>query len=114
MDGVQRLSKAGTNIERGLIPEPFTRLKRTKNKEENRDEGKAEQIWGIMLGIGFMVLGILHIAYPELVFGGTTQGGRLIAVFGGSILFIAGLAQTLYIMIYQMRWCHRFLKQFDY
>jgi len=61
---------------------------------------KKKQLAGIMLGIGFMVLGILQIAYPELA-GANAQGGRSFALFIGSILFILGLGQVLYIMVYK-------------
>jgi protein-S-isoprenylcysteine O-methyltransferase Ste14 len=61
---------------------------------------KKKQIVGIMLGVGFMVLGILQIAYPELA-DANTQSGTSFALFIGSILFILGLAQVLYIMVYK-------------
>jgi len=50
---------------------------------------------GIVLGIGFTVLGILTIGYPELAASRPSNIGfeRLM----GSLLFLAGLAQILYI-----------------
>jgi len=53
-------------------------------------------IIGVILGIAFMVLGILQIVYPELV-GATTPGGVSFAKLTGALLFIAGLAQVCYI-----------------
>jgi len=47
-----------------------------------------------MLGIGFMILGIVQFFYPELA--GPKPDGFV--SFLGLILFIAGLAQVLYII----------------
>ena len=58
-------------------------------------------IIGVILGIGFMVLGILQIAYPELD-GASTPRGVSFAKLIGALLFIAGLVQVLYI-VYKRR-----------
>jgi protein-S-isoprenylcysteine O-methyltransferase Ste14 len=53
-------------------------------------------IIGVILGTGFMVLGILQIVYPELD-GADTPHSVSFAKLIGVLLFIAGLAQVCYI-----------------
>ena len=60
---------------------------------------------GVILGIGFMVLGILQIVYPELA-GASTPSGRSFALFIGSFLFILGLGQVLYIVVHKRGMIH--------
>jgi protein-S-isoprenylcysteine O-methyltransferase Ste14 len=70
--------------------------KRTKRKKKRRMKIQKNPVIGVILGIGFMVLGILQIVYPELA-GATTPRGVSIAKLTGLLLFIAGLAQVCYI-----------------
>ncbi|MGC8949543.1 MAG: hypothetical protein ACP5OK_09440 [Thermoprotei archaeon] len=57
---------------------------------------------GIALGVGFMILGVLHVAYPELA-GATTSSGKSFAAFIGILLFLVGLAQVFYIVASSIR-----------
>ena len=53
-------------------------------------------IIGVILGIGFMALGILQIAYPKLD-GAMTSRDSSFANLIGALLFTVGLVQVLYI-----------------
>jgi len=53
-------------------------------------------IIGVILGIGFMALGILQIAYPKLD-GAMTPRDSSFANLIGALLFTVGLVQVLYI-----------------
>lgn len=60
---------------------------------------------GVILGIGFMMLGVLQVVYPELA-GASTPSGRSFATLIGSLLFIVGLGQVLYIVAQKWRRIH--------
>jgi hypothetical protein len=70
--------------------EPYGRKTRKKVKNPNV---------GIVLGILFMVVGLLSIAYPELI-GSNTRDAILIAQFTGLVSIIVGLGEVLYITLW--------------
>jgi uncharacterized membrane protein HdeD (DUF308 family) len=60
---------------------------------------KEKKVWGVILGIGFMIVGILQFLYPEYT-GATRPDTKGLASFFGLLLFLAGLTEVLYLVFF--------------